>query len=119
MMMYLPEEKALCLSEVAVKLMHNVYTIRGAKVRDALVWSKHINETLDLFPDTEVFEPPLPDLGPCHDGSSWQTSATPTVYHDRALNPANQGETMPDLANASFFPKGLAADASSHGTTAR
>ena len=35
--------------------------------------------------------------------------------HDRALNLANQGETMPDLANANFFPKGLAADASSHG----
>src|SRR5258706_393440 len=53
MMMYLPEKKALCLSEVAVKLMHNVYTIRGAKVRDALVWSKYINETLDLFLPTE------------------------------------------------------------------
>jgi alkyl sulfatase BDS1-like metallo-beta-lactamase superfamily hydrolase len=35
--------------------------------------------------------------------------------HDRALNLANQGETMPELANASFFPKGLVADANSHG----
>ena len=118
MMMYLPEKKALCLSEVAVKLMHNVYTIRGAKVRDALVWSKYINETLDLFPDAEV----------AFASHHWPTWGNANVrqfvanqrdmyrfLHDRALNLANQGETMPELANASFFPKGLAADASSHG----
>ena len=35
--------------------------------------------------------------------------------HDRALNLANRGETMKEIGNASFFPKGLAADASSHG----
>jgi alkyl sulfatase BDS1-like metallo-beta-lactamase superfamily hydrolase len=118
MMMYFPEKKALCLSEVAVKLMHNVYTIRGAKVRDALVWSKYINETLDLFPDAEV-------AFASHHWPTWGNANvrqfvanqrdTYRFLHDRALNLANQGETMPDLANASFFPKGLAADANSHG----
>ena len=118
MMMYLPDKKALCLSEVAVKLMHNVYTIRGAKVRDALVWSKYINETLDLFPDVEV-------AFASHHWPTWGNANvrqfvanqrdTYRFLHDRALNLANQGETMPELANASFFPKGLAADASSHG----
>ena len=118
MMMYLPEKKALCLSEVAVKLMHNVYTIRGAKVRDALVWSKYINETLDLFPNVEV-------AFASHHWPTWGNANvrqfvanqrdTYRFLHDRALNLANQGETMPELANAGFFPKGLAADASSHG----
>ena len=118
MMMYLPEKKALCLSEVAVKLMHNVYTIRGAKVRDALVWSKYINETLDLFPDAEV-------AFASHHWPTWGNANvrqfvanqrdTYRFLHDRALNLANQGETMPELANASFFPQGLAGDASSHG----
>jgi len=118
MMMYLPEKKALCLSEVAVKLMHNVYTIRGAKVRDALVWSKYINETLDLFPDVEV-------AFASHHWPTWGNANvrqfvanqrdTYRFLHDRALNLANQGETMPELANASFFPQGLAGDASSHG----
>ncbi len=118
MMIYLPEKKALCLSEVAVKLMHNVYTIRGAKVRDALVWSKYINEMLDLFPDAEV-------AFASHHWPTWGNANvrqfvanqrdTYRFLHDRALNLANQGETMPELANASFFPKGLAADASSHG----
>ena len=118
MTMYFPEKKALCLSEVAVKLMHNVYTIRGAKVRDALVWSKYINETLDLFPDAEV-------AFASHHWPTWGNANvrqfvanqrdTYRFLHDRALNLANQGQTMPELANASFFPKGLAADASSHG----
>ena len=118
MMMYFPEKKALCLSEVAVKLMHNVYTIRGAKVRDALVWSKYINETLDLFPDAEV-------AFASHHWPTWGNANvrqfvanqrdTYRFLHDRALNLANQGQTMPELANASFFPSGLAADANSHG----
>ncbi len=118
MTMYFPEKKALCLSEVAVKLMHNIYTIRGAKVRDALAWSKYINETLDLFPDVEV----------AFASHHWPTWGNPNVrqyltnqrdtyrfLNDRALNLANQGATMPELGNAAFFPKGLAADASTHG----
>ena len=118
MMMYFPDRKALCLSEVAVKLMHNVYTIRGAKVRDALAWSKYINETLDLFPDAEV-------AFASHHWPTWGNANvrqyvanqrdTYRFLHDRALNLANQGETVPELGNATFFPKGLAADASSHG----
>ena len=118
MMFYFPEKKALCLSEVATKLMHNVYTIRGAKLRDALGWSKYINETLDLFPDAEV-------AFASHHWPTWGNANvrgflanqrdTYRFLHDRALNLANQGETMPEIGNATFFPKGLAADASSHG----
>ncbi|MBP6677413.1 MAG: MBL fold metallo-hydrolase [Vitreoscilla sp.] len=48
MMFYFPDKKALCLSEVLTKHMHNVYTIRGAKMRDALAWSKYANETIDM-----------------------------------------------------------------------
>ena len=117
-MFYFPDKKALCLSEVATKLMHNVYTIRGAKLRDALGWSKYINETLDLFPDAEV-------AFASHHWPTWGNANvrgflanqrdTYRFLHDRALNLANQGETMPEIGNATFFPKGLAADASSHG----
>ena len=117
-MFYFPDKKALCLSEVATKLMHNVYTIRGAQVRDALLWSKYINETLDLFPDAEV-------AFASHHWPTWgkdnirgflgNQRDTYRFLHDRALNLANQGQTMPELGNATFFPKGLLADASSHG----
>ena len=118
MMFYFPDKKALCLSEVATKLMHNIYTIRGAKTRDALGWSKYLNETLDMFPDAQV-------AFASHHWPTWGSDNirqflanqrdTYRFLHDRALNLANQGQTMPELGNATFFPKGLLADASSHG----
>lgn len=118
MMFYFPDKKLLCLSEVAVKLMHNIYTIRGAKVRDALGWSKYINDTLDLFPNAEI-------AFASHHWPTWGNANirqylanqrdTYRFLHDRALNLANQGQTESELGNAPFFPKGLAADAASHG----
>ena len=117
-MFYFPDKKALCLSEVATKLMHNVYTIRGAQVRDALGWSKYINEAMDLFPDAEV-------AFASHHWPTWgkdniraflaNQRDTYRFLHDRALNLANQGQVMDELGNEPFFPKGLAADAASRG----
>jgi len=117
-MFYFPDKKALCLSEVATKLMHNVYTIRGAQVRDALQWSKYINETMDLFPDAEV-------AFASHHWPTWgkdniraflaHQRDTYRFLHDRALNLANQGLVMDELGSEPFFPKGLAVDAASRG----
>ena len=117
-MFYFPDKKALCLSEVATKLMHNIYTIRGAQVRDALGWSKYINETLDLFPDAEV-------AFASHHWPTWgkdniraflaNQRDTYRFIHDRALHLANQGLVMDELGSETFVPKSLAADAASRG----
>jgi alkyl sulfatase BDS1-like metallo-beta-lactamase superfamily hydrolase len=117
-MFYFPDKKALCLSEVATRHMHNVYTIRGAKVRDALAWSKYLNETLDLYPDAEI-------AFASHHWPVWgkdniraylaNQRDTYRFIHDRALHLANQGLVMDELGSELFFPKGLAADASSRG----
>ena len=118
MMFYFPDKKVLCVSEVANQLMHNVYTIRGAKVRDALQWSKVLNETLDLFPDAEIA------MG-VHFWPTWgrenirsflaSQRDTYRFLHDRALHLANKGQTKSEIGNADFFPRALAADASSRG----
>ncbi len=117
-MVYFPDRKALCLSEVVTKLMHNVYTIRGAKVRDALGWSKYINETLDLYPGAEVafasHHWPTWDNARIHDYLANQRDLYRFI-HDRALHLANQGLVMDELGNQTFVPKALAADASTHG----
>ncbi len=52
---YLPELKAFCGAEVVSHNMHNLYTLRGAKVRDALKWSGYIDEIITLFGDAEVY----------------------------------------------------------------
>lgn len=43
---YIKEYNALCTAENACHNMHNVYSLRGAQVRDALAWSKDINESI-------------------------------------------------------------------------
>ncbi len=118
MMFYFPEKKALCLSEVLTKHMHNVYTLRGAKTRDALAWSKYANETIDMYPDVEV-------AFASHHWPTWGGARirqymanqrdTYRFVHDEALNLANKGQTMDEIGDAGFFPKGLATDASTRG----
>lgn len=48
---WLPEQNALWMAENTTNTMHNILTLRGAKVRDALLWAKYINETIDLYGD--------------------------------------------------------------------
>jgi alkyl sulfatase BDS1-like metallo-beta-lactamase superfamily hydrolase len=115
---YLPQLKALCLSEVVSHTMHNIYTLRGAKMRDALGWSKYINQMLDLFPQAEV-------AFRSHHWPVWGQQRVRAhlanhrdlyrYIHDEALHQANQGVTMGDLGNATFMPKGLQQDLSTHG----
>ena len=50
-MFYLPEYKAFCAAEDATHTLHNLYTLRGAKVRDGLLWSEYLQQSLDMFGD--------------------------------------------------------------------
>lgn len=52
---YLPELKAYCGAEIMVPSLHNLYTLRGAKVRDSLRWAGYIDEALVRFGDAEIF----------------------------------------------------------------
>ncbi|RKF19718.1 MBL fold metallo-hydrolase [Alginatibacterium sediminis] len=53
MMTYFPDQKVLWGGEIVVDGMHNIYTLRGAEVRDALAWSKYINIAINEFSDAE------------------------------------------------------------------
>ena len=55
MTFYLPDLKTFCGAEVVSHTMHNLYTLRGAKVRDAVKWSGYIDEVIELFPDVEIY----------------------------------------------------------------
>jgi alkyl sulfatase BDS1-like metallo-beta-lactamase superfamily hydrolase len=46
---YLPDMKALWMAENVSNVIHNIYTLRGAQVRDALAWSKYISRVYHLF----------------------------------------------------------------------
>ena len=40
--MYFPQFKLLNMAEDATHTMHNLYTIRGAEIRDGRLWSRYI-----------------------------------------------------------------------------
>ena len=46
---YFPTKRLLCMAENCTHTMHNLYPIRGAQVRNALAWSKYIQEAIELW----------------------------------------------------------------------
>ncbi|WP_083700308.1 alkyl/aryl-sulfatase [Shewanella sp. UCD-KL12] len=46
---WFPDMKALWMAENSTNTMHNILTLRGAQVRDALIWSSFLDETIDTW----------------------------------------------------------------------
>ncbi|MBT8142822.1 MAG: MBL fold metallo-hydrolase, partial [Gammaproteobacteria bacterium] len=111
-MFYLPQFKAFCQAEIINHTLHNLYTPRGAKVRDGRIWSKYIDEAIVMFADkTEV------SFGSHH----WPTwgqekivdfwSGQRDLYrfiHDQTLRLANHGYTMHEIPELLNMPDGIA-----------
>jgi alkyl sulfatase BDS1-like metallo-beta-lactamase superfamily hydrolase len=110
---YLPELRAFCGAEVVSHNLHNLYTLRGAKVRDALRWSGYIDEALRIFGDAEV-------LFASHHWPVWGNQRVVAflkrqrdVYryiHDQTLRLANAGYTPREIAEALELPPALQHD---------
>ncbi len=107
---YLPDLKAYCGGEILSKNMHNLYTLRGAKVRDALKWSNYISEATELFGGAEVY------FGTHH----WPVWGNKRVIeymkkqrdiykyiHDQTVRMANSGYTPREIAEQIQFPESL------------
>ncbi len=106
MVTYIPSMKALWTGEVTYHGMHNVYTLRGAKVRDSLKWSKAINEMLHYFGDD------VETLFGSHSSPIWgnqeiqeylkmQRDAYGFTYN-QTLRLANNGYVLQDMGDAIY-----------------
>lgn len=108
---YLPEKMAFCGAEVVSRNMHNLYTLRGAQVRDARKWSAYIDEAMRLFPDAEVYFAshhwPLWGNADIIDFLKKQRD-TYRYIHDQTLRLAAQGFTPGEIAEAIEMPRPLA-----------
>ncbi|MEN2271694.1 alkyl sulfatase dimerization domain-containing protein [Vibrio diabolicus] len=51
MNIWFPDKQALWMAENTTNTMHNILTLRGAQVRDALKWSSYLQETIDMWGD--------------------------------------------------------------------
>lgn len=108
---YFPEWKAFWAAENIVATIHNIYTLRGALVRDALEWSRQINRALHLFgKDAEV-------MFASHSWPRWGNERIQEVMraqrdayahlNNAVLHLANRGVTINEIHNVYRPPASL------------
>ena len=106
-----PQFKAMWMAENTTNTLHNILTLRGAVVRDALKWANHIDETIDLYGDgTEVkFQAHhWPMWG--HDKiiDYWKKQRDLYKYiHDQSVRLMNEGYTGVEISNMVKLPPEL------------
>lgn len=111
-MFYAPKYKAFCAAEDACHTLHNLYTLRGAKVRDGLLWSKYLQQALDMFGgEMEV-------LYASHHWPTWGNDRVVThikkqrdmfrFLHDQVMRMANSGMTPKEIGDVIRLPHELA-----------
>ncbi|MCB8984451.1 MAG: MBL fold metallo-hydrolase [Ardenticatenaceae bacterium] len=96
-----PQKRALCMAENVSRNMHNLYTLRGAQVRNPKVWAHYIDEAIELFNGryTVIFS--------SHHWPTWGAEAgveylkkQRDMYkyiHDETMRLANQGYTLLEI----------------------
>ncbi len=108
---FFPELNAFWVAENITHTQHNIYTLRGALVRDALEWSKQISKAIYLFgADTEV-------IFSSHGSPRWGNERVLEIMkaqrdgyahmNNYSLHLANQGVTINTIHNEFFMPKTL------------
>jgi alkyl sulfatase BDS1-like metallo-beta-lactamase superfamily hydrolase len=108
---YIPGMKALWMAENVTATLHNIYTLRGTLIRDALIWSKFIAEALYRFGlEAEVMfaSHHWPRWG--NDRIQEMLRAQRDLYahmNNQVLHFANQGVTINQIHNVYEVPKSL------------
>jgi alkyl sulfatase BDS1-like metallo-beta-lactamase superfamily hydrolase len=108
---YLPKFKAMNGAEDATHTLHNTYSLRGAKIREPLPWSKFLNQSIGMWGgDVEV-------LFNMH---HWPVWGNDEINHhlrlqrdmyryinDQTLRLANHGYTMVEIAEMFQMPAAI------------
>ncbi|WP_193163758.1 alkyl/aryl-sulfatase [Microbulbifer hainanensis] len=109
---FFPQFKALWTAENVTGTLHNIYTLRGAEIRDAQGWSKYINQLIHgVARDADV-------IFASHSWPRWGNDYLLEVLkkqrdmygylHDQTLNLANQGVTINEIQDQITVPDSLA-----------
>ena len=108
---YFPKYKGLWMAENCTGTMHNIYTLRGAEVRDAEAWAHFILEAEYLFGDETdvVFQ--------SHNWPHWgketikeymrDTAAVYQYINNQTLHYINQGMTSAEISRSLKLPDRL------------
>ena len=109
---YLPAWQALSMAEIATHTLHNIYTLRGARTRDANLWATHIQRAIERWGQSAEI------LFASHHWPTWGRqqmleflSLQRDLYkyiHDQTLRLANHGYSMVEIAEQVRLPPQLA-----------
>ena len=111
---WFPDFRMLCMAENCTHNLHNLYPIRGAQTRDALAWSKYINEALELWADSSdvlIATHHWPRFG-TEDLREFLVKQR-DVYrwmHDQTMRLANRGWTPNEIAEELELPECFSSD---------
>ena len=109
MLWFIEEKKAIGAAEDVTHTLHNTYTLRGAKIRNPLAWSKYINQALKMWGDkAEV-------IYAQHHWPTWEKANVVELMekqrdlyrfiNDETLRMTNQGMSFSEIAEAFELPK--------------
>ena len=112
MLWYIKEKKAIEAAEDCTHTLHNTYSLRGAKIREPLPWSKYLNEALEMWgKDAQV-------IFAQHHWPTWGNENVTALMrgqrdlyrfiNDETLRLANEGYTRDEIAEQFKLPDSLA-----------
>jgi alkyl sulfatase BDS1-like metallo-beta-lactamase superfamily hydrolase len=108
---WFPDFKAFWAAENITGTIHNIYTLRGALVRDALAWSKHINIALYRYgieADYMFASHSWPRFGNERIQEVMRAQRDAYAHLNNAvLHHANQGVTINEIHNVYKLPASL------------
>jgi len=112
MLWFIEEKKAISGAEDVTHTLHNTYSLRGAKIREPLPWSKYLNRALVMWGDkAEV-------IFAQHHWPTWGNDKVIDLLekqrdlyryiNDETLRMVNHGMTMREIADGFKLPDSLA-----------
>ena len=106
----LPQLKAFGGAELMSHTLHNLYTLRGAKVRDSLKWAAYLDDSLEWSAGAEV-------VFNQHHWPVWGSERIREFIvkqrdayryiHDQTVRQINAGLSGPEIADSLQMPKAL------------
>ncbi|GHA79047.1 MBL fold metallo-hydrolase [Formosimonas limnophila] len=108
---WFPQFKAFWAAENITGTIHNIYTLRGALVRDPLAWSKHINNALYRYGTQAEYmfaSHSWPRFGNQRVQDVMRTQRDAYAHlNNQVLHLANQGVTINEVHNEYQVPDSL------------
>jgi alkyl sulfatase BDS1-like metallo-beta-lactamase superfamily hydrolase len=111
MVMYFPQLRLFDAAEIATHTMHNVYTLRGAEVRDARIWSHYLSVVRERWADKSDV------MIAQHHWPTWGSEKISTLLakqrdlykfiHDQSVRLLNEGYTPTEIAETIRLPPSL------------